>query len=438
MSCTPTATEYATITSYSASTFYSTVTSVQSFQTTVTQQSCIASGTIGSSVGCISSTQQVATIATTGYYYDQVSVTSTVPIVVTTPTKTLYAADCTGGANQESTTSSSLTTNNAFVTTSLLVESTLPSSTVVMESSATLADGSVVQTVVTFVSTLPATQVYEPSMVPTSTASHGSPATIPIIASVLGGFFGLIAIVGSIWWFCRRRRYSWDDIFEKDECRDNYDPTAPVPVRRQRNHSKLDLSAEPKPYQYGLVGHVVPPAGSGSPPGSPRTLETLSHASAAGRHSRNTSISAMPLLQGTPGHASRPSTADTMQFGQIRGEAVHGHASANTRVSNYSVSSSAPLIDVQSNTHSTSSGSRSGHGDGHGSSDGLNRSASLVQVSERRVLQVINDDLPSSPTTPRPNTPKAHAPSGSGNVILHTDGGRVAEGPSSEPPAYSL
>lgn len=138
----------------------------------------------------------------TGYHYEQVPVTSSVPVVVTTPTKTLYATDCTGSINQESTTLASSLTSNAFVTTSVLVESTLPPSTFVMESSATLADGSVVETVVTFMSTLPATQVYVPSMVPTSTASHGSKTNaMPIVASVLGGFFGLIAIVAFIWWF---------------------------------------------------------------------------------------------------------------------------------------------------------------------------------------------------------------------------------------------
>jgi len=138
----------------------------------------------------------------TDYHYEQVAVTSSVPVIVTTPTKTLYATDCSGSVNQELTTLTSSLTSNALVTTSVLVESTLPPSTVVMESSATLADGSVVETVVTFVSTLPPTQVYEPTMVPTSTASHGSKTNaMPIVASVLGGFFGLIAIVGLIWWF---------------------------------------------------------------------------------------------------------------------------------------------------------------------------------------------------------------------------------------------
>jgi len=225
----------------------------------------------------------------------------------------------------------------------------------------------------------------------------------------------------------RRRRYSWDDIFEKEDYRDNHDVAAPIPIRRQRDHSKLDLSAEPKPYQYGLVGHVVPPAESGSPPGSPRSFP----------HSRNTSLSAVPLLEGSSlGRVSRPTTAETMQFGQIQGETAHGHSSANTRFSNYSISSSAPLIDVQLNTHAASNGSRSGHGGGAGSLDGLDRLISPMH--ERRVLQVINDGPPSSPVTPQPNASKTPAPSGSsGDVIIHTDGGRVV-GSSSEPPPYSL
>lgn len=85
------------------------------------------------------------------------------------------------------------------------MQSTLPPSTVVEASSTTLADGSVVQTAITVITTLPPTAVY----VPTSLAepslqnnvSQGSGTNVaPIVGGVLGGFLGLIAVVGSLWW----------------------------------------------------------------------------------------------------------------------------------------------------------------------------------------------------------------------------------------------
>lgn len=91
------------------------------------------------------------------------------------------------------------------LTTSVLVQSIPPPSTVVEASSTTLADGSVVQTVVTVVTTLPPTSVYLPTSLanPTlqSNASQGSGTNVaPIVGGVLGGFLGLVAIVGTLWW----------------------------------------------------------------------------------------------------------------------------------------------------------------------------------------------------------------------------------------------
>lgn len=72
-------------------------------------------------------------------------------------------------------------------------------------SSATLADGSVVETYVTLISTLPPTAVYVPTSLANASlqsgSSQGSGTNIaPIVGGVLGGFLGLIVIVGSLWW----------------------------------------------------------------------------------------------------------------------------------------------------------------------------------------------------------------------------------------------
>ena len=74
-------------------------------------------------------------------------------------------------------------------------------------SSTTLADGSVVQTVVTVVTTSPPTPVYVPTVTSVADPSLQSDAppgsgtdVAPIVGGVLGGFLGLVAIVGSLWW----------------------------------------------------------------------------------------------------------------------------------------------------------------------------------------------------------------------------------------------
>ncbi|KIL00073.1 hypothetical protein PAXRUDRAFT_360206 [Paxillus rubicundulus Ve08.2h10] len=358
MSCTPTptATQYATITTFTTSTSYSQSAAPQ--LTTVVQQACVASGTIsGSSMGCISSAQiaEVNTVGGSGQGA-QIPIVVTVPIIETTPTATLFATDCTNGETQPTpSTPLAQSFSVATLTTSVLVESTPPPSTMVETSATTLGDGSVVQTVVTVVSTLPVTSIYAPTTVPNpslqSNASQGSGTNVaPIVGGVLGGFFGLIAIVGSLWWLCRRRR-SWDDIFEKEDVQDDDPWATPIAVHRERDRARLDLSAEPKPYQYGLVGHIAAPAASGSPPSSPR-LSGYDRMSLPTVHSRHTSFSVVPLLQGSSGRSSRPSTAGsahtvpTQPTHRVLGSATMGPRSLS--VLSQSTSSTAPLIDTRS------------------------------------------------------------------------------------------
>jgi len=454
MSCTPTptATQYATITTFTTSTSFSQ--SVAPQLTTVVQQSCVASGTIsGSSVGCISSAQvtEVNTVGGGGQGA-QVPIVVTVPITETEPTATLFATDCNDGGTQPTTsTSPAQSSSAATLTTSVLVESTPPPSTVIETSATTLGDGSVVQTVVTIVSTLPATSIYAPSAVPNpslqSNASQGSGTNVaPIVGGVLGGFFGLIAIVGSLWWLCRRRR-SWDDIFEKEEIQEEDDPWAtPIAVRRDRDRGRLDLNAEPKPYQYGLVGHIAAPAASGSPPSSPR-LSGYDRMSLPTIHSRNTSLSAVPLLQATSGRSSRPSTAGSVQT--VPTQPIHrplGSASSATMgprslsVLSQSTSSTAPLIDTRSRGSLIAPSLNADELDAF---DPRNHIGSPAPTSERRILQITNNGPQSPADTIAPVAPLrvTSSPGAPGGVIVHKDGGRVPESSqaalSTEPPPYS-
>ncbi|KAF8559859.1 hypothetical protein OG21DRAFT_1503081 [Imleria badia] len=177
--------------------------------TTVVQQSCVASGTIsGSSIGCVSTVQvtQVNTVGGGGQAA-QVPIVVTVPVTEAQPTQTLFAPCPSGETTSSPLQTSAQSSTNTPVTTSVLVEITPPPSTVVAASSTTLANGSVVQTVVTMVTTLPPSSVYVATTSlasPTlqSDSSQGSGTNVaPIVGGVLGGFLGLVAVVGSLWWF---------------------------------------------------------------------------------------------------------------------------------------------------------------------------------------------------------------------------------------------
>ena len=91
--------------------------------------------------------------------------------------------------------------------------------------------------------------------------------------------------------YYRRRRGSWDDIFEQDED----GPTNFRASRLMRDPSTpLDMTPEiePKPYQYGLVGpNLNPPSASppGSPPHHPRYVGPDSGQGSSPNHNRNLS-----------------------------------------------------------------------------------------------------------------------------------------------------
>jgi hypothetical protein len=119
-----------------------------------------------------------------------VPITIYVQVVVTEPVLTLFA---------------SCTDSGTGPTTSYIPTQTTPPPTVyTTSSSSTMADGSVTVQLETITSSLSPTVVYVPTIMPTTQGSGGGNrlSTIaPIVGGVIGGFFGLISIVGLIWFF---------------------------------------------------------------------------------------------------------------------------------------------------------------------------------------------------------------------------------------------
>ncbi|KAG2150739.1 uncharacterized protein EDB93DRAFT_1141923 [Suillus bovinus] len=485
MSCTPsaTATEYTTITTFTTSTSFSqSVVSNQAAVTTVVQPTCIATGTLSgsNSTGCVSSTTltQVNTIGG-GIVTTQVPVIVTVPVTQTQPTNTLFAS-CSDGSTPSQTTSHATTSQTSSsstpspVTTSVLVETTPAPTIITQSSSTTLTNGDVVATLITTTSTLPASSVYVPSVIanPTVTSTENASGSgtdvAPIVGGVLGGFVGLIAIVGALWYLCRRRR-SWDDIFDREALEDE-EFDSPVAVRRDRDRT-LDLGAEPKPYEYGLVGHVTPPPGSGSPPSISQSHHPSFSTSVGSNHSRNTSVTPLLGISSAPGNASKASISGSMQAAQTA--AAQRHLSATSQstsqssmgprsLSVVSTNSATPLLDGSG----PSALSSSNRVDELGAFDPLNRTGSHTSVIDRRVLQIINDDpqlpkpsaspavvparipapalapAPASSSVPaRPPGKRAPRRRRSNSVVVHTDAGLISPNSggatSNEPPPYS-
>lgn len=274
----------------------------------------------------------------------------------------------------------------------------------------------------------------------------------------------------------RKRRRRWDDIFDKD---DDDIVIPPTGSRRKNNNSRfsLDVDAEPKPYQYGLVGHATAP-GPVSPPNSPPLLPSIPTSSDTSRHGRHRSSLTplnLPTTTSTPGPSattvsSRPSTAGSMQ--PLRPPSQHSYPQpVQNRLSDYGNSGSTTLSHTQSNTSFTSppvslSNWSSGPGPGYsaGASIGMsmgmgsddhsytNRSGSPTSIHDQqpaRRLQVANapplspasetfpftDSLVSTSMTAPAATTATQQRDGKGRLrtstgkapLVHLDGGRVQE-----------
>ncbi|KAH9079294.1 hypothetical protein EDB83DRAFT_2310981 [Lactarius deliciosus] len=145
---------------------------------------------------------------------------------------------------------------------------TTPSPIVVTEkASSTLDNGAV--TVITIISTStppPSVVALSTSIVATPSQSQGSKSSIalaPIVGGAVGGFSFLVIVVVAVWFLLRKCCGS-------SEVDGDDDIVFPYPVTRDRDHAQdLDLSHEPKPYVYGLVGGSTRGAAMMAPQSSP-------------------------------------------------------------------------------------------------------------------------------------------------------------------------
>ncbi|TFK54686.1 hypothetical protein OE88DRAFT_1731998 [Heliocybe sulcata] len=463
MSCNtvPTATQYTTVVSESLSTSFSNeVTTLPASVTTIVSDSCLATGTVGNSTGCISSTEvtAVSTIAAGSESTVQVPAVLTITVTQTQATATLYSTSCSNGDTTQpptspptppptsptpppSDTSHSSSSSTSFTTSSVLTTST-PMSTYTTSAATTLADGAVVTTVLTLTSTGTPTAVYVPTSVPAtpqsnqggSGGSHSNVALAPIIGGTIGGVVGLLALVGIIWLMWRRRRYNFDDIFN-----DGPDDTPAHPVERAKSRT-LDLGSEPKPYQYGLVGASTPPLSADHH--SQTTADTLAVSPTMGAgtnpaspnaHGRNNSLTPLMVTGAmlSPSHSqphtasSRPSTSGSMQPLIQQQQVYHPGPTAQPA-----------LAEWNPNTDGLGLGSDIGYEFGSAQSVG---SGTAQEEHRRRMLLVANPETrPMSPASVAAGSESASTRGEkasyrprreSASVVVHRDGGRAPQSP---------
>ncbi|OCB88006.1 hypothetical protein A7U60_g4791 [Sanghuangporus baumii] len=432
MSCvsTPTATQFETITSTSVSTSFSeSITTLPDTTSTDFITSCLSSADItlsgSSSVGigtCVSSTVITSTtVIDGGVSTTQVPFEITNSFTSTVPTNTLFAqcTDDTTSDTTPSTTSSttSLTTSpttsptvsTEFSQTSTTVVVT-PTTTLTSSQDTTLSDGQTTQIVVTLTSLLPPTSSVLSSSVPVATTQAndndgGSSSTLgPIIGGTLGGFAGLLLIVGAIWFF-RRRRTNWDDIFEKDY--EEYSGNKPLTPGRAR---MLDLedepvrpaeaNTEPKPYIYGLVGSKT-----ANPPSLDAGLIPAGNASKASLSSHGRTPSTTPLMNNAA--ASRPaSSGDSNHVSGTNGVSPSPSSAAGGRSG-----SPGPLgVQIPSGSMFPESGSES-------PTSVMGSRGPLFIANQLDPISPPGSPRPASPATPTVGASHKRASTGMSNVV---------------------
>ncbi|KLO14922.1 hypothetical protein SCHPADRAFT_888942 [Schizopora paradoxa] len=341
-----TSTQFGTITSNSVSTsFSSSVTTLAGSVTTIASTSCLSSstptGTGGGSPTCVSSTviNSVSTIAG-AVSTVQVPVVTTIPVVVTQATATLFGSSC-STVDSGSTPNSSPTPDSTSPTNSPTSPTNSPTSPTSTPSSTSSPSTTAFTTEVTVIQGTTVTSIVPLSSVQPdsgSSGSHSSSNLGPILGGIFGGVFGLVLIVGVIWWILRRRS-RWDDIFDEKE---GYEDTVGADgIRHTRSRGNMldtefaaDANTEPKPYEYGLVGAGRPM----SPPSENLGVRPISQQAMHGR-----TLSDAPLIMGnvasastghllTPSstsHASRPSTSSSY-FLPGQGPSDVGHSPRHT------------------------------------------------------------------------------------------------------------
>ncbi|KAJ7154238.1 hypothetical protein C8R46DRAFT_1119103 [Mycena filopes] len=333
-SCTSSATATTTsllTTDVVTTTFTDSISTAPPSTTTITTSACALNL---SDIACVSTATTITSTIAGSVTTIHVPVTSTVATVETS-TLTLFATSCTtitsnspsGPSDPSGPSSSSGAGSGPGVGSgnsgSMISLFTPPPSTVTTSSATTLANGQVSEVMLTFTSTPAISTVFVGPTGHVAQDNNGNSSSShigPIVGGIVGGFFALLGIALGIWYLMKRRR-RWDDIFDKEDA-------AQTP--RATKRFSLDAEVEPKPYQYGLVGHTPSPTLGISPPSSPP----------ASSHNNLTPLR-LPTTASTPGPSattmsSRPSTAGSMR--PLRDPPTPGHTHNHTTSSGSSTS----------------------------------------------------------------------------------------------------
>jgi len=259
---TPVRTLYETrVVASSSTSFTTSITSIPPQLTTVSSASCLSSIVIVNSTICLLSTDVpfVSTVHGAQVNTVQIPIVLDVASTQVVPTSTQFQS-CSDSSLLSSTpkqpSSVDHSPNQSFITSSVLVLSTPAPEISVYTSSTTLANGQVSVNYRTSVYSQSPTPVYvlTTSLVtdPPSVGGQGPTSLGAIVGGVLGGVAGLILIV-ALFLFIRRRQRRVEATFEKTW---GYDDLREQALQRSKGRTKFSIDVEPKPYQYGVIGHA--------------------------------------------------------------------------------------------------------------------------------------------------------------------------------------
>ncbi|KAK7676494.1 hypothetical protein QCA50_020568 [Cerrena zonata] len=304
MACVPTPTETVFADVFTTTVIQTVSESVTVLPPTVTtltlvSQSCSPPGPDVVGDGCVQ--VQVTTTSTVNEGQEsivQVPVALTIQVPTSVPTTTLFAPCDEGqgapGSSSLQTLPSSSTSTSPSRSDSL--SSTLPTtatdtwvtttvtpisiSKITIDGGMTMSDGSVYPVTLTMTSTFSPTAIVIQSDTPHTThynvtgtgaaGDHeGKSVVVPVVAGVLGGFFGFIALVVAGWIIWRKRQAIFSDLDE--------DPKGDMGYYSP-SHSVAHDEPQPKPFQYGLVGRPSShPSPARSPPSASSPELALRH-----------------------------------------------------------------------------------------------------------------------------------------------------------------
>ncbi|KAJ7633099.1 hypothetical protein FB45DRAFT_914367 [Roridomyces roridus] len=387
--------------------------------TTITTQGCVADPL---NLTCIPTPTTLTSTIAGSVDTIQVPVTGTTQ-VLETHTITLFGSSCTTFIASSSAAPVKPPPPPPPSSGSLSLSlSTPPASVFVSHSATVLSNGETSSVEETITSTFPPSYVTV-TLPPSGT--HGlqespnnntSTNVGAIVGGALGGFFGLLGLA-LIAWFILKRRRRWDDIFDRGIDADVDSP------RSKAKRFSLDAEVEPKPYQYGLVGHTRSPSINISPPPTP---QPFSHPTPERQNSLAPLL--LPNSVSTPGHSasvsSRPSTAGSMR--PLRDGHSHNRStSGDSHVS--------PAMPSHWGHHSPSPSAGQEYFD-QGPGRAGSPAASVMEYEPQLRLRLANrgdEEMDESPPVGSPLANGAgkarHIRLGSGGtgVLVHTDAGPV-------------